>query len=505
MGFIKAFAGALGGTMADQWKDFLVPPRSVAPTAVIFPAIHQGQNRGRGSNTKASEHIITNGSKIVVPEGFGLVTLQDGQITGFIAEPGGFIFASDDQNSKSVFAGDGIVSPTVTTSWERFKFGGQPASQQLAFYVNLKEIPNNRFGTQSEIYWDDAYLGAQVGAITRGTYTMRIVDPILFVRQFVPITYLGASPRVFDFSDLDNDAASQLFNEVVGSLAQAFSIYTNDPSQGNRITRIQSDSVGFAQSLSQAVEEGYRWTSDRGLTIVKVAIQAIEYDEDTRKLLSDVKKADALGGARGNSFMQQAAARGFQAAGESGGGGAGMAFLGMGMNAAGGSAAGLQQPVPPGHQPGYQQVPQQGYGQPHQGQPHPGYGQPPQGYGQQPAYGHPPQGYGQASPPPPPGHPQGGYGQASPPPPPGQQPPQGYGHPPAGPGQHPPQPPAGPHSPGGAQPSAETADSPQPPADSAPAAEDPVAKLSQLKTMLDQGLITQDDYDAAKAKVLGLS
>ncbi|MGC0249839.1 SPFH domain-containing protein [Pseudactinotalea sp. Z1748] len=422
MGFIKAFAGALGGTMADQWKDFLVPPRSLAPTAAIFPAVAQGQNAGRGSNTKASEHIITNGSKIVVPEGFGLVTLQDGQITGFVAEPGGFIYSSDDQNSKSVFAGDGIVSPTVTTSWERFKFGGQPGAQQLAFYVNLKEIPNNRFGTQSEIYWDDAYLGAQVGAITRGSYTMRIVDPILLIKQFVPQTYLGTSPRVFDFSDLDNDAASQLFNEVVGSLAQAFSLYTNDPSQGNRISRIQSDSVGFAQSLSLAVEQGYQWTSDRGLAIVKVAIQSIEYDEDTRKLLSDVKKADALGGARGNAFMQQAAARGFQAAGESGGGGgAGMAFLGMGMNAAGGAASGLQQPVAPGHQQGYQQVP-----------PQQGYGQPPQ------------QGYGQ-----------------------------------------PPQAPSAPEAP-------------------APAQEDPVAKLGQLKAMLDQDLITQADYDAAKAKVLGL-
>lgn len=40
----------------------------------------------------------------------------------------------------------------------KFKFGGQPGSQQLAFYVNLKEIPNNKFGTQSEIYWDDAFL-----------------------------------------------------------------------------------------------------------------------------------------------------------------------------------------------------------------------------------------------------------------------------------------------------------------------------------------------------------
>jgi membrane protease subunit (stomatin/prohibitin family) len=42
------------------------------------------------------------------------------------------------------------------------------------------------------------------------------------------------------------------------------------------------------------------------------------------------------------------------------------------------------------------------------------------------------------------------------------------------------------------------------PAAAAPAAEDPVAKLTQLKALLDQGLITQEDFDAAKNKVLGL-
>ncbi len=173
MAFIKAFSGALGGTLADQWKDFLVPPPSLAPTAAVFPAVTQGQNAGRGSNTKGSENIITNGSQIVVPEGYALVTFQEGELTGLIAEPGGYTYTSDDQNSKSIFAGDGLVSPLVKTSFERFKFGGEPASQQLAFYVNLKEIPNNRFGTQSEIYWDDAYLGAQVGAITAGATRSR--------------------------------------------------------------------------------------------------------------------------------------------------------------------------------------------------------------------------------------------------------------------------------------------------------------------------------------------
>ncbi len=344
MGFIKAFAGSIGGSFADQWKDFYMPMQNVPATAAIFRAVPQGTNNGRGENTKGSENIITNGSEILVPDGMALVTLQDGAVTGCVTEPGGYIYTSDDPNSKSFFSGDGIVASTIKQSWERFKFGGQPGSQQLAFYVNLKEIPNNRFGTQSEIYWDDAYLNAQVGAITRGTYSLKILDPILFVKNFVPVAYLQAGAPVFDFADMDNDAGAQLFNEVVGSLSAAFSNYTNDPSKGNRITKIQGDQIGFAQSLSQAVEDAYKWKTDRGLEIVKVAIQAIEYDEDTKKLLSDVKKADALSGNRGNSFMQQAVARGMQAAGENpNGGGAAMAFMGMGLNSVGNAVGGLQQ------------------------------------------------------------------------------------------------------------------------------------------------------------------
>lgn len=343
MGFIKAFAGAIGGTFADEWKDYYVPLAGVPGTAAIFRAVPKETDNGRGSNTKGSENVITNGSRIVVPEGTALVTVEDGKVTNFISEAGGYTFHSDNINSQSFLAGDGLLS-TLKETWERFKFGGTPGAQQTAFYVNLKEIPNNKFGTQSEIYWDDAYLNAQVGAVTRGTYTLKITDPILFITNFVPAMYLQPNAPVFDFADMDNDAGEQLFNEVVGSLSGAFSNYTNDPSKGNRITKIQGDQVGFAQSLSQAVEDSYRWNSDRGLQIIKVAIAAIEYDDDTKKLLSDVKKADALSGARGNSFMQQSVARGFQAAGENGGGANGMAFMGMGMNAVGGAMGMMQQP-----------------------------------------------------------------------------------------------------------------------------------------------------------------
>jgi len=393
MGLIQAAAGAIGGSLADQWKDFYSVPDGLSATAALFAAVPRGTNAGRGSNTRGSTNIVTNGSRFIVPEGYGLLLMQDGAVTALVAEAGAYEWNANDLQSKSIFSGGGLFDSLVRQSWERFKFGGQPGAQQAAFFVSLKELPDNRFGTQSEIYWDDGYLNAQVGAITRGSYTLQIVDPIRFVKSFVPARYLQGG-QVFDFTDLDNAAASQLFNEVVSSLAPAFSLYTNDPGKANRITRIQQDSIGFAQSLSAAVERAYRWQSDRGLLIVKTAIVSIEYDAHTRELLKTVQRADALTGARGNANLQASVAAGFQSAGENAGVGG---IMGMGIAAGGvGGLAGLQQPTAPA------------------------------------------------------------------------------------PVMAP------------------------PPAAPTPAADDPLVRLTRAKQMLDAGLITQADYDAVKAKALGL-
>ena len=64
MGFIQAFTGAVSGTFADQWIDIIVPADAPG-TAGVIPAVKKETNAGRGSNTKGSEGIITNGSKII--------------------------------------------------------------------------------------------------------------------------------------------------------------------------------------------------------------------------------------------------------------------------------------------------------------------------------------------------------------------------------------------------------------------------------------------------------
>jgi membrane protease subunit (stomatin/prohibitin family) len=341
MGLIKAGIGAIGGTLADQWPGFLTVPANIEPTAALFPAVPVGTNAGRGSDTKGSKALVTNGSRIVVPEGYGLLLFQEGKLTAFVDEPGGYAWDSDSANSQSIFAGEKWSTSLVKQSWERFKFGGRPGAQQLALFVSLKELPNNRFGTQSVIYWDDAYFNAQVGAVTHGTYSVNIVDPILFAKQFVPATYLQAQD-VFDFTERENAAASQLFSEVVGSLAAAFSSYTNDSERGKRITMIQQDSIGLARSLSEAVERVYLWRSTRGLAISKVTIIGIEYDGPTKELLNTVQRADALAGTRGNANLQASVAAGMQAAGEDGGA---SGILGLGIAAGSVGLSSLMQPA----------------------------------------------------------------------------------------------------------------------------------------------------------------
>lgn len=400
MAFIKSAINAIGGTFADQWKDYYSIQSSLSQTTGISLAVPYDANGPRNGNTKASQAVISDGSLIMVPEGFSLLTFENGQITGFIAEPGAYEWTSENINSSSIFAGDGFVNPLIKQSWERFKFAGTPFASQVAVFVNMKEIPNNRFGTQNTIYWDDPFFNTQVGAIAHGTYTLKIVDPILFVKNFLPVDSYIVDGSSFDFGDFFHPVNEQLFNEVAGSLSASFSRYANSTERSGRIMDIQGDALGFATSLSEVVESNYKWLSDRGLTIVKAAITSLDYDEDSKALMTKVRQADALMGARGNSNLQASFAEGLASAGNNpDGGGLGMAFMGMGMQAAGYAVGSMQQPMNPN---------------------------------------------------------QTAYAQAS-------------------------------------QPNS-----------SSPASEDPYTHLAKLKELLDSGIITQEDFDAAKKKALGI-
>ena len=71
MGLLKAGAGALGGVLADQWREFFYCESLDADTLVAKGEKRVGK---RSSNKKGDDNIISNGSVISMDDVYCYVT-----------------------------------------------------------------------------------------------------------------------------------------------------------------------------------------------------------------------------------------------------------------------------------------------------------------------------------------------------------------------------------------------------------------------------------------------
>ena len=100
MGLIKAGMGAVGGVLADQWKEFFYCD-SMPPDVLMM----KGQKRtgGRSSNTGGEDNIISNGSVIAVNNGQCMMIVEQGKVVDLCAEPGEYTY--DQSSEPSLFTG----------------------------------------------------------------------------------------------------------------------------------------------------------------------------------------------------------------------------------------------------------------------------------------------------------------------------------------------------------------------------------------------------------------
>ena len=76
MGLIKAGMGALGGTLADQWKEFFYCDSLDKDVLMV-----KGQKRtSRRSSNYGEDNIITNGSGIAVADGQCMLIVEQGKV-----------------------------------------------------------------------------------------------------------------------------------------------------------------------------------------------------------------------------------------------------------------------------------------------------------------------------------------------------------------------------------------------------------------------------------------
>ena len=328
MGLIKAGLGALGGTLADQWKEYFYCESMDKDTMVV-----KGRKRtgSRSSNTKGNDNIISNGSVIAVADGQCMMIVEQGQIVEVCAEPGEFTY--DTSTEPSIFSGplgDSILE-TFRTVGKRFTFGGDTGKDQRVYYFNTKELIDNKFGTPNPIPFRvvDSKIGLDVDVSVRcsGVYSYRIADPLLFYTKVC-----GNVSQDYTRDELD----SQLKSEFISALQPAFAKLSDMELRPNQI-------VAHNTELENAMNEALsvKWGQLRGLQVVSIALGSVTLPPEDAEMIKQLQRTAVLQ----NPMMAGATLVGAQAdaikAAASNEAGAMTGFMGMGMamNAGGGMNA----------------------------------------------------------------------------------------------------------------------------------------------------------------------
>ncbi len=363
MGLIKAGAGALGGVLADSWREYFYC-EAIDKDILVEKGVKR--TGGRSSNKRGSDNIISNGSIIAVADGQCMMIVEQGKVVELCNEPGEFVYDSSTEPTIMYggFNGENIKKCFATLG-KRFTFGGEPPKDQRVYYFNTKEIMGNKYGTQNPIPFrvvdKNIGLDMDIGIRCNGEYSYKIVNPMLFYTNVC-----GNVSETYSRTEID----SQLKVELLNALQPAFGKISE---LGIRYSALMNHTNEIADSLNEILSA--KWAELRGIKVASFAVASMTANEDDVATLKEMQRAGALRDPRlGAGLMAGATASAMQDAAKNPNG-AMMGFMGMGLaqNMGGNAAANL-------YQQGQQQYgnyqPQYGAAQ--------GYGAP-QGYGGQPA------------------------------------------------------------------------------------------------------------------------
>ena len=347
MGLIKAIAGAAGGVMADQWKEFFYC-EAMDKNVMVTKGVKRITDRS--SNTKGNDNIISNGSGIAVADGQCMIIVEQGKIVEVCAEPGEFTF--DSSTEPSIFSGKlgESILETFKTIGKRFTYGGDTGKDQRIYYFNTKEILDNKFGTPNPIPFRvvDSKIGLDVDVSLRcsGVYSYMIADPLLFYSKVC-----GNVEREYTRDQLDNT----LKTEFIAALQPAFAKLSDMELRPNQIIAHNTE---LEDAMNVALSN--KWGELRGLKVVSIALGSVTLpDEDAEMIKVAQRNAINRDPSMAAATLVSAQADAMKGAANNPGGAMnGFIGMGMAMNAGGGAgqignlvAMGQQQAAAPAPAP----------------------------------------------------------------------------------------------------------------------------------------------------------
>lgn len=279
MGLIKAAKSAIKGTFGDQFLTLI--------------KCDDMDNEILMKKVTTEDGVIAKKSAIIVAPGQVAVLYDNGNILDATAEAGTYTF--DRSSTPSFFGGD--FGDVFKDMWSRFKYGGAVNKEQAVFFINIKEILDNKFGTPNPIPYKDwghlllnprtnTHLPMSVEVKCFGKYTFKITDPALFMSELAGVSEVYTK----------NDLEEQIRTEVI----YAFSNILN--SLGEEEHKIEALSLPNKTDEIKAImdeEEFDKNIRNRGVTLKSFTIESVTLDAESKKKIDQYE----LGG---DVYQQQA-------------------------------------------------------------------------------------------------------------------------------------------------------------------------------------------------------
>lgn len=324
MGILDAAFDAFSGTLADQWKD-IVTVGEFDERIAVAPGVRKRSNEGHGYN-QGQSNILSNGSIIYVPENTAAFIFSQSGIENVITRPGGYEYRNGqlsvfDKQSRDE---SGIVKTLFNQTAQRIGFSGMSADDKRVSFVNLRELRGIKFGTRGPLAYNDLYYETDLEVYAYGLFSIKIVEPVAFVRNFLP-----ANVGSYSFNDLESRS------QLVAEFLHSFIVALNSLSTEYRISQLPSQAGRITDQIRSEGENAGTWKERFGIELCGVAIENIEFSDDSRKLVHSysekkmsVRAYEGVSAQAGNMAAQQMIAEGVR---ENGLGDGGNMLFGLGL------------------------------------------------------------------------------------------------------------------------------------------------------------------------------
>lgn len=263
----------------SKFKEAVVLPEHVSSDALAVKGILLTKDPD-GVSRQGNQHtgLLTDGSVVIVPQGYVAILVNNGTFLGDVLEAGSHEWRSGD---NAWLLEKGGIRGTWENFKHRFSFAGQVVTQQEIIFVRVQPIAGNKFGTQNAVEYFSERYQQLLNIRFYGLFDIKISDPVLFYVSSISQQIDEHKP--FTLQDI---AQGTLRQNISPKIAIAISKFTNEYRVD--IYSLNANQDTFNEIAKQEVNKV--WTGLYGIEVTNILLEDLSYDKESLEI---VRKLDS--------------------------------------------------------------------------------------------------------------------------------------------------------------------------------------------------------------------